>query len=177
MSRVAAKIELTEEEGKELESWVRKGTMEQRMVQRARIVLESAAGKTTKGVAVILGLRAATVSKWRTRFSQRGIAGLADAPRPGKRAKYDRTTEKRILAQLDAPPPAGYATWTGRLVAKTLGDVSAHCVWRVLRQHGIHLQRRRSWCISTDPEFARKAADIVGPVSGPTGECPGAWCR
>jgi transposase len=24
------------------------------------------------------------------------------------------------------------------------------------------LQRRRSWCISTDPEFARKAADIVG---------------
>jgi len=29
-------------------------------------------------------------------------------------------------------------------------------------RHGIHLQRRRSWCVSTDPEFARKAADIVG---------------
>jgi transposase len=32
----------------------------------------------------------------------------------------------------------------------------------VLRRHGISLQRRRSWCISTDPEFASKAADIVG---------------
>ncbi|MGH7409876.1 MAG: IS630 family transposase, partial [Candidatus Methylomirabilis sp.] len=26
----------------------------------------------------------------------------------------------------------------------------------------IQLQRRRSWCVSTDPEFAPKAADIVG---------------
>jgi hypothetical protein len=47
------------------------------------------------------------------------------------------------------------------LVAKALGDVSVDQVWRVLRSHGIHLQRRRSWCLSTDPEFARKAADVV----------------
>jgi len=26
----------------------------------------------------------------------------------------------RILAQLDVPPPAGYATWTGKLVAEAL---------------------------------------------------------
>jgi len=31
-----------------------------------------------------------------------------------------------------------------------------------VRSEGIHLQRRRSWCISTDPEFVPKAADIVG---------------
>jgi transposase len=161
MSRVATEIRLSEEERQQLESWVRKTTMEQRMVQRARIVLESAAGKTTKGIAHSLGLRPATVSKWRTRFSQQGIGGLADAPRPGKVPEYGRDTERRILAQLDAPPPAGYTTWSGRLVAEALGDVSAHQVWRVLRRHGIHLQRRRSWCVSTDPEFAQKAADIV----------------
>lgn len=162
MSRISTRISLTEEECKQLESWVRKGTKEQRMVQRARIVLESAAGRTTKEVAQSLRLRAATVSKWRTRFSRAGLAGLSDEPRPGKVAKYDGTTERRILGQLDAPPPAGYVTWTGRLVAKALGDVSPHHVWRVLRRRGIHLQRRRSWCISTDPEFTRKAADIVG---------------
>jgi len=132
------------------------------MVQRARIVLESAAGKTTKEIALMLKLRAATVSKWRTRFCRSGLEGLLDAPRPGKAAKYGETTEKRILAQLDAPPPAGYVTWTGRLLANVLGDVSPHYVWRILRRHGIHLQRRRSWCVSTDPEFAQKAADIVG---------------
>ncbi len=158
----ACEIHLTDEERSQLESWVRKTTTEQRMVQRARIVLEGAAGKTSKEIALMLKLRAATVSKWRTRFYRNRLAGLDDAPRPGKTAKYDMTTEKRILAQLDAPPPAGYATWTGRLVAQALGDVSPHYIWRVLRRHGIHLQRRHSWCVSTDPEFTQKAADIVG---------------
>jgi transposase len=37
-----------------------------------------------------------------------------------------------------------------------------HAVWRVLRREGIYLQRVRSWCVSTDQEFARKAAEIVG---------------
>lgn len=163
----ATVITLPEEERKELASWVRKGTMEQRMVQRARIVLECAAGKTTKEIALMLKLRQATVSKWRTRFARSGMAGLADVPRPGKTAKYDRMTERRILAQLDAPPPTGYSNWTGRLLAQALGDVSLDHIWRVLRRHGIHLQRRRSWCVSTDPEFAQKAADIVGLYLSP----------
>ncbi len=158
----ACEIILTEEERNQLESLVRKTTTEQRIVQRVHIVLEAAAGKASKEIALALKLRAATVSKWRTRFCRDRMAGLADAPRPGKRAKYDERTEKRILSQLDTPPPAGYATWTGGLVARALGDVSPHQVWRVLKRHSIHLQRRHSWCVSTDPEFAQKAADIVG---------------
>jgi transposase len=71
-------------------------------------------------------------------------------------------TEKRVLATLDGAPPDGYAKWNGPLVARALGDVSAHQVWRVLRKHGVQLQRRRTWCVSTDPQFAEKAADIVG---------------
>jgi hypothetical protein len=59
------------------------------------------------------------------------------------------------------PPPQGYAAWNGRLPAHALG-VPADLVWATLRRQCISLQRRRSWCISTDPEFARKAADIVG---------------
>ena len=53
------------------------------------------------------------------------------------------------------------------MVATALGEVSPDEVWRVLRRHGIHLRRRRSWCISTDPEFAPKAADIVGLYLAP----------
>ena len=162
MAGKARVITLTEEERQQLESWTRKGTTEQRLVPRARIVLEAAAGKMTKEIALKLGLRPATVSKWRTRFFQQGIAGLPDAARRGGRPKYSMETEQRILAQLDNPPPAGHSSWTGKLLAAALGDVSDDQVWRVLSRHGIHLQRRRSWCISTDPEFAPKAADIVG---------------
>ena len=131
-------------------------------MQRARIVLGAAAGNATKEIAFTLHVRPATVSKWRTRFAKHRLAGLADAPRPGKPRVYDEATERRILAQLDQRPPDGYTTWTGKLVAAALGDVSPIQVWRVLGKHGIHLQRRRSWCLSTDPQFAQKAADIVG---------------
>ena len=167
MTRIATLITLTDEEREELESWVRKGTMEQRMVRRARIVLESAAGKMNKDIAQSLGIRADTVSQWRSRFSHDRLDGLQDAPRPGKKAKYSTEMEKRILAKLDTPPPEGYTTWTGSLLAKSLGDVSEHHIWRVLKRHGIHLQRRHSWCVSTDPEFTQKAADIIGLYLNP----------
>lgn len=167
MAGVATQITLTDDERNLLESWVRGTTTEQRLAQRARIVLEAAAGKTTKEVAASLHVRQATVSTWRTRFAQHRVAGLADAPRSGRPAMYDESTELRILKQLDEPPPDGYTTWTGSLVARALGDVSAIHVWRVVRKHGIHLQRRRSWCVSTDPQFAEKAADIVGLYLNP----------
>lgn len=37
----------------------------------------------------------------------------------------------------------------------------------MLRKHGIQLQRHRNWCISTDPQFAPKAADIVALYLNP----------
>jgi DDE superfamily endonuclease len=48
-----------------------------------------------------------------------------------------------------------------------LADISDDQIWRVLRKHGISLQRRRSWCVSTDPCFAQKAADVVGLYLNP----------
>jgi len=109
-----------------------------------------------------------TPSKWRTRFARQGLAALQDRPRPGKPARYTEDTQRRVLAMLDRPPPEGYAAWNGRLLAQELADVSAHYVWRVLRRCGIHLQRRRSWWVSTDPEFAQKAADIIGLYLAPS---------
>ena len=89
------------------------------------------------------------------------IAGLDDAPRPGKTAKYDENGETNTGPT--GCTAAGRLCYVDRrLVAQALGDVSPHHIWRVLRRHGIHLQRRHSWCVSTDPEFTQKAADIVG---------------
>ncbi len=162
MRKLATTIVLSEAEQETLRSWLRAGTSEQRMVERARIVLAAANGIGTNEIARELRTRPARVSKWRTRFARERLGGLVDAPRPGARTRYDETTERRILATLDEPPPAGHATWTGSLLAAHLGDVSSDQVWRTLRRHLISLRRRRSWCISTDPEFAAKAADVIG---------------
>ena len=86
MARVATFIQLTGDEREVLENWVPKPATEQRMAQRARIVLEAAAGKATKEIAALLCVRRATVSTWRTRFARGRIAGLVDTPRPGKPA-------------------------------------------------------------------------------------------
>ena len=42
-------------------------------------------GRGNSGVAAELGLSVETVRKWRSRFTGSGMAGLADAPRPGRR--------------------------------------------------------------------------------------------
>jgi transposase len=158
----ARTIVLTVPERQRLEWWVRSGKTERRLAERAQIILRAAAGEPTQAIAAALKTWPARVSKWRTRFAQSGVAGLADVPRGGKPATYNQHTQRRILRVLDEAPPAGYATWTGVLVSRQLGDVSATQVWRVLRRLGIHLQRRRRWCVSTDPQFAPKAADIIG---------------
>jgi transposase len=94
---------------------------------------------------------------------QRSIAGLTDQERSGeKRRKYTVQSEERILKALDEPAPEGYSRWNGRLLAQYLGEVSKDQVWRVMRKHDIQLERRKSWCVSIDPEFSRKAADVVG---------------
>ena len=162
MPRPPTAITLTAEEKKTLQVWQRAGSTEHRFVERARIILRAAKGQSTHEIAAALNTRPARVSKWRRRFARQRLPGLADAPRTGPPRRYDDRTERRILAGLDQPPPEGHATWTGTLLADALGDVTPRQVWRVLRRHGISLRRRRSWCISTDPEFVPKAADVVG---------------
>lgn len=160
--RNATAIELTAGERETLNSWVRASSTEQRTCLRARIVLACSQGRQTTVVAKEVGVMPYIVSKWRKRFAANRLAGLQDSPRTGKPRTYTLETEKRILAKLDEPPPKGYSQWNGTLLARELETVSSDQVWRVMRAHGIQLQRRRSWCVSTDPEFAPKAADIVG---------------
>jgi transposase len=166
MARVAVALSCTADVMAELERLSRSRTGEVRMAERARIVLACLSGRRNDEVAREIGVRPNTVGVWRRRFAERGIAGLRDESRPGKPAKYGEELRARILAQLELPPPAGMASWDGGSLAAALG-VSDDAVWRVLRKDGIQLQRHRSWCVSTDPEFAAKAADVIGLYLNP----------
>ena len=139
----------------------RSRTQEVRTAERARIVLAGLDGKENQQIARDLGVSVPTVRKWRKRFSQLGLEGLVDEPRSGKPVTYGVEFRNRLLAQIEQPPPRGMSHWDGPALADKLG-ASVHAVWRVLRREGIYLERLRSWCVSTDKEFAVKAADIVG---------------
>ena len=150
-----------------LEACCRSPVTLQRDLKRARIVLLAAAGRSTRSIAKEVGVQPRIVSLWRHRYADHGLEGLKDKPRPGKQPIYTKTTDKRILKLLDKPPPEGFARWTGPLLAEALGDVDVQYVWRFLRSHKIDLAARKSWCESNDPNFAAKAADVVGLYVAP----------
>ena len=166
MARTAPAITCGPEDRQELERLAGSRTESKQMIERAQMILGCLAGKRVKEIARIFGTRPNTVIKWRQRFAQQGLAGLRDAPRPGAKPVYGADFRNRVLALLETAPPAGQACWDGPAVAAAL-DGSVHAVWRVLRHEGICLQRQRSWCVSTDKEFAAKAADIVGLYLNP----------
>ena len=163
----AIKVRLKPKERAVLEARLRAATTEQRQLLRIRIVLEAAEGTPTREIARELDTTPTTVSLWRGRFAREGLDGLEDLPRSGTPPIYGEWTDKRIRAVLDRPPPAGFARWNGPLIAKALGDVDVQYVWRSLRKQKIDLGGRKSWCESNDPEFAAKAADVVGLYMAP----------
>lgn len=166
MPKHAAPLDCSKEVRAELIAMSRGRREEARMVERARIVLACLQGKEIQQVARETGASVPTVSKWRRRFAQDGVKGLHDRARSGKPATYDAAFRDRVLALLEQSPPAGLGHWDGRAVAEALG-ASVHAVWRLLRREGIYLQRLRTWCVSTDPEFAPKAAEVVGLYLNP----------
>ena len=159
-------VPCTAEQLAQLKSLCVSRTAEVRLVERARMVLRCVEGEAIKDIAAAMGKWPNVVIKWRNRFMAQGLDGLRDRPRSGKPRQYTESFRQRVLATLELPPPAGQATWDGPAVAAHLG-ASKDAVWRVLRKEGISLQRQRSWCVSTDPAFAAKAADIVGLYLNP----------
>jgi len=166
MGRNAPTIPCDPRDRLELERLARSRSGSKQLIERARMVLGCLAGQRVQEVARACQTRPNTVIKWRQRFARDGVAGLGDAPRPGAKPVYGEAFRHRVLALLEQPPPKGQASWDGPAVAARLQG-SVHAVWRVLRQAGICLQRQRSWCVSTDKEFAAKAADIVGLYLNP----------
>jgi transposase len=166
MSRKAMSLTCTEQEKQKLQQWAQARKVEKRLHERAIIVLHCLEGKTNVQIAAELNLNQLTVAKWRGRFAQKGLDGLVDKPRSGKPPKYGLSLKNKILQVLETPPPPGQSTWDGKSLAKVT-EASDDAVWRILRREGIQLQRCRSWCVSTDKEFAKKSADIIGLYLAP----------
>src|SRR6516164_10367224 len=83
MQQTAEPLTLTDEDRTELARWLEEESAW--LAERARIVLACAEpGSGVARVAAQLGSTRMTVRKWRRRFSEEGLAGLADHDRPGR---------------------------------------------------------------------------------------------
>ncbi len=136
------------------------------MALRCRIVLACAEGTPNYLVAKRLGVNQATVRKWRTRFVNRRLEGLADEPRPGApRTITDDDVERVIVKTLEETP--GDAThWSTRSLAKATG-MSQSAVSRIWRAFGLKPHLTESFKLSPDPQFIEKVRDVVGLYVNP----------
>src|SRR5664279_2723271 len=83
------RIVLSPDQRGELTGVLRAGRSEQRLVQRARIVLHAADGHSTAVIAAAVGVGDDTVRKWRRRWClSPGLASLGDAKRSGRRPVF-----------------------------------------------------------------------------------------
>lgn len=149
-----------------LRALVRARTTEQRLVQRARIVLHAAQGTPNRTIASEVGVAPMTVLLWRTKFARDGLAGLADEPRPGRPPTYSREDRDRVIALTLEPPSDGTTHWSAQRLGKRLG-MSETTVWRIWQSVGLKPHRTETFKFSTDPELEAKVRDVVGLYLAP----------
>jgi transposase len=163
----ATPIALTSKERAERKALARSQTTQHRQRQRTRIVLMADDGAATREIARTVRCTIGTASKSRVRLASKGMAGLRDAGERGAVPKCGPEHDARILELLDRRPPAGYSNSSGPLLSAALGDIHVQYIWRFLRAQKIDLSGRKSWCVSNDPDFVAKAAEIVGLYMAP----------
>ena len=166
MGRPAVQIELTEAERADLEKLARRGKTKQALALRARIVLRAAKGLPTEAIAEQLGIREATVSKWRGRFARGRLDGICDAPRSGRPRQISDSDMARLIRSTLESKPKDSTHWSCRLLAKELGysPTTIHRVWKAF---GLQPHRSSTFTLSTDPLFVEKVIDIVGLYLNP----------
>lgn len=160
MGRRAPKIEIRKDDKATLERWSMSKKISTYQHERAIMIIESAKGTSVSEIAKRLHTYPNKVIEWRNRYEQEGLSGLKDKSRQGRPRIYVDLKE-RLLKKISEPPPKGYSHWDAILLSEAL-STSDDAIWRILKKEGISLHRQRSWCISTDKDFAPKAADIVG---------------
>src|SRR6267378_2198604 len=74
--------------------------------------------------------------------------------------------EARILEATRRAPTGGATHWSTRKLGAHL-DVSHMMVARVWRKHGLQPHRMERYMASNDPDFEKKAADIIGLYLNP----------
>lgn len=123
-------------------------------------------GKPYTAIEAALGCSSATVALWKQRFVEGGLAGLG-ARHMGTRATVlTPALEARILAWTRRKPPSGATHWSTRLLGRKLG-VSHTLIAKAWQRAGLQPHRLERYVRSTDPDFERKAADIIGLYLNP----------
>ena len=170
---------LTDATRAELEKIAARPSNQQRLAQRARLVLAlDEADGAVRAVAKAFAVTAATVRKWARRVAEHGIAGLRDRDRSGRPCCYQDEVVRDLLTLATSTPPKPYARWSHARLAQAMGElnwgVSASWVTRTLSRLRMKVHRVIGWLGRRgDPDFDLKVAAVQAAItSAGNGEDP-----
>ena len=156
---------LTEEEAAALGRLARSRTAPARAVERARIVELAHRGRRVPSIAREVGVSERTARRWLGRFAERGLDGLADAPRAGRPPTYTPEEVGAVVAaSLTDPDDLGlpFGAWTLDRLAAYLNEERGIAIRRsrigeVLVAEGLRWRAQETWFgARPDPAFAEK---------------------
>lgn len=163
-------IRLPDADRAELQRRTRCYTLPHAVVVRAKIVLLAAEGLENTQVAARLGVHVNVVSRWRKRFAEEGMSGLADRERPGRPRVFPAVVVAEVKAMACEPPEdrqVPQSRWSAADLAAQaaaeglVGSVARSTVQRWLAADAIRPWRYRSWIFPRDPDFAVKAGRVL----------------
>src|SRR5450432_4854377 len=165
MASMTDAITLTNAERMELTRRASSRTDRAEDARRARLILLLAEGHTWDEASERIDCSRGCVASWSKRFTEQRIAGLYSRHIGQVASVLTPELEARIL-EATRHAPSHSTHWTTRKLATHL-DVSHMMVARVWRKHGLKPHRIERYMASNDPDFEKKAADIIGLYLNP----------
>ena len=156
---------LTDEERTTIERLAQSRTAPARLVERARIIWYASQEVPVSAIATKLDLDERTVRLWLKRFQAEGLAGLNDAPRPGRPVTYPAEVVAEVIATaLTDPQTLGlaFASWTLDRLETYLNEQKGIPIKRsriddLLLAEGLRWRTQETWFGErVDPDFAKK---------------------
>ncbi len=164
--RPARELVVSVSDRAQLEAMSRSQSLPAGLVRRAQMILRMAAGESNSAIARRFRTSRPTVSLWRSRYCERGLAGLHNALKPGRPRSVDEERVAELIRTALRSRPKGRTHWSRRSLAQAT-DLSVTTVHRYLTLFGLQPHRTRSFKLSTDPFFIEKVRDIVGLYLNP----------
>jgi len=159
-------ITLTKAERMELSRRASSGTDRAEDARRARLLLLLAEGHTWDEASERIDCSRGFVASWTRRFAEQRIAGLYSRHVGQVATVLTPELEARILEATRHTPPGGATQWSTRKLGAHL-QVSHMMVARVWRKYGLKPHRVERYMASNDPDFEKKAVDIIGLYLNP----------
>jgi len=134
--------------------------------RRARCILLLADGISWSRIRGQLRCGDSYIARWSQRFAAERLAGLYSRHCGQPATVLTPKLEAKILDWTRRGPQDGTTHWSTRRLSQAL-RVSHMMVARVWAKHGLKPHRLERYMASDDPDFERKAADVIGLYLNP----------